>query len=421
MLIEAHRARTMAGSVWRLNAFASTAIIFLAVAVGSSGATYFVLVSLFGITRRNPFERYGLLCACLALFLRTPSRSSLPTLFTISVMLIYFLLTSLWSDSNFYRDEKFLKTLIATPVLIMSGYIACRIGGAQCLVWGIAGFSVMVSGVVLINGGLASSLEMFLDSASGLTLDYQRFGIIAGVGAAVLTPMIASTSRPWGYLAFATPLALLALMSGGRTGVLMVVIAATSYMSWKFGWRPILLVAGTVGGILMIYFDTIITAAYGFAWSVDAPETILRALYAALPPPEITRHWDRPQFIAGAIQAWTTNPIFGVGWGGYQVAVGLPDEGGYYPHNLLFEILSETGLLGLTLLIICAFQLLRRSLGTRLRTVIEHRDARIVGTVLTCGFAVSLFVGDWWAQYMLFIATGALLANNEHQNRNRYV
>lgn len=391
----------------------SAVIIFVAVTAGSSGATYFALENLTGISLRDPNILYVALAGLLILFFKVPPRDSASSLMLLVLLLGYFLLTSAWSPGQTYRDEKLLKTLIATPTMVIAGYIAVRHGGAKSLAWGFAAFAALISASVLMNGGLISSLELLLDSTSGSTLDYQRFGIIAGVGSAMLTPLVVSARRPWPYILVAAGLALLALMSGGRTGALMVIVAIASYMSWKVGLRTVLLVSLAAAGLLMIAFEPLLSTAIDFARSVGAPDTILRALIAAEAPPAVSRIWDRPDFLAGAIEVWIAHPLFGVGWGGYQVALGLPDHGGYYPHNLVFEVLAETGVVGFALLAICALHILRSLTRLSLQTIVERRDLAIIGTLLTCGVVSSMLMGDWWAQYTLFIASGAAIAFRE--------
>jgi O-antigen ligase len=49
-----------------------------------------------------------------------------------------------------------------------------------------------------------------------------------------------------------------------------------------------------------------------------------------------------------SIQLWESRPAFGVGLGGFPVLAGLGDTRDY-PHDLILELLAETGLVGLLL------------------------------------------------------------------------
>lgn len=64
---------------------------------------------------------------------------------------------------------------------------------------------------------------------------------------------------------------------------------------------------------------------------------------------------SRISLYSQAITSWLNNPLVGVGFGNYKF-VNL--EGYTYPHNIFLEILSETGIIGITLFILLIINIL---------------------------------------------------------------
>ena len=82
----------------------------------------------------------------------------------------------------------------------------------------------------------------------------------------------------------------------------------------------------------------------------------------------ILARYDRPNYLRVAFQVWLSAPFFGVGLMGFA-PVGFLSEGpGGHPHNLIMQILAETGLVGLALFVALLWSAYRHLSWRRLQT-----------------------------------------------------
>jgi O-antigen ligase len=104
------------------------------------------------------------------------------------------------------------------------------------------------------------------------------------------------------------------------------------------------------------------------------------------------------------VEVFWRSPLLGVGWGGFPVAAGLTDTSGNWPHNLVLELLAETGIIGTLAFVIF--------LGFVLRGFVRDQgdmtDKNTVFALFLAGFAASMVGGDWPSQRLLFFSFGAM-------------
>lgn len=111
-------------------------------------------------------------------------------------------------------------------------------------------------------------------------------------------------------------------------------------------------------------------------------------------------------------EAWdvfTAHPLTGVGIGGFSLAVGYADsERGVYPHNILLELASELGLVGLGAFLLLAGLALRQ-IGQALR---RGRFALVILVLTIVGYCLAnaMFSGDLNDNRILFTALGLCFA-----------
>lgn len=77
-----------------------------------------------------------------------------------------------------------------------------------------------------------------------------------------------------------------------------------------------------------------------------------------------TLDWDgnlstRLALYSTAIDGFLASPVLGNGWGSYRAVDRFVPT--YYPHNIVLEVAAETGLIGITLLIVVTTQILRNA------------------------------------------------------------
>jgi hypothetical protein len=99
---------------------------------------------------------------------------------------------------------------------------------------------------------------------------------------------------------------------------------------------------------------------------------------------------DRIMFYEGALEFWTRAPFFGIGLGGFGPLM-FHLDGRFYPHNIVLQILSELGLVGLALFLPVLIIPLRRLSFARL----WNEPVLFCVLMLTLNnLAYSLFSGD---------------------------
>ncbi len=382
------------------------AVIMATVMVSAnSGAAYYTLEQLTGIQLRSPLPLYGSLALAVLLTFRPFARDSALVFASFAALIVYFLVTASWSDSQVYRDEKLLRTFLVPPLWLLASYAIARRLGLTTAAKAAGIFGLFVVLAVSASGQpLEDSLSALLYDRTGI-FDYQRLGIVTGIGAAMLMPL--AGRNVWTPIMIL--LAVMALSSGGRTGILLLLAGVAVQMAHRT--RPILWVPVLTVGFMLAFVGS--EALLDFLWvqakAVGAPASIERALYAAERAPDVTRVWGRNEFLRAGIETWLANPLFGVGWGGFPTAVGLPDEEGYYVHNLIVELLSETGMVGFIATAAVGWIVFSRRFALQAVTFDARRKVMIIDTAFFCGFLTAQFVGDFPSQLLVFLSAGFLL------------
>src|SRR5207248_2981789 len=80
----------------------------------------------------------------------------------------------------------------------------------------------------------------------------------------------------------------------------------------------------------------------------NRPSLTVERLDVLLSPTRGFSAQTRITLAQNSIRIWETRPLFGAGLGGFPVLAGLGDTR-EYPHDLVLELLAETGLIGLLL------------------------------------------------------------------------
>ncbi|PKN02344.1 MAG: hypothetical protein CVU77_00650 [Elusimicrobia bacterium HGW-Elusimicrobia-1] len=113
------------------------------------------------------------------------------------------------------------------------------------------------------------------------------------------------------------------------------------------------------------------------------------------------RVWDRAAWYAASIKMFAVSPVFGHGPGSFaELSAGFTAAGfkSIYAHSLYLEMLSETGLMGLALLAILLYFILRNITDTRSRAIFT-----LIATASATDFLFSVPV----VPLMFFAAAGA--------------
>jgi len=98
-------------------------------------------------------------------------------------------------------------------------------------------------------------------------------------------------------------------------------------------------------GYIIIMLVTVVGVVAILGLSGDEPVTVHRLLLLT-DPGQHSSQFARLQYYKQAFHIWSENPVFGSGIGSFPITMGWGDIRGY-PHNIILEILSELGLVGL--------------------------------------------------------------------------
>jgi O-antigen ligase len=157
---------------------------------------------------------------------------------------------------------------------------------------------------------------------------------------------------------------------------------------------------GTIfSAILSLLFIPLALKNYGFRlrtverfailWNDEYPESLL----------------TRIEFVRAGLNGWSKDPIIGSGIGSYSTILRNSSER-LYPHNLLIEVLSETGLIGLILI---AMMLYISTLGSlRLSLHKVHPVAVFIFSIMLYWLLNSMITGDISHNRYLFIFFGMI-------------
>jgi O-antigen ligase len=196
------------------------------------------------------------------------------------------------------------------------------------------------------------------------------------------------------------------VISGGRIGLLLVFVTVMIFL-WN-GTKGRVLTAILLGAcFLVIALIAVVLQSYAreIVLSHEVPATLKRLVfYAFLQREGNVAAGTRDVFYGLAIEVFLRSPLVGVGWGGFPLAAGLMDTAGNWPHNLVLELMAETGIIGTTAFV--AF------VGVVLHEFIRRRgdvaEKNIILAIFMAGFAASMVGGDWPSQRVLFFAIGAM-------------
>lgn len=165
-------------------------------------------------------------------------------------------------------------------------------------------------------------------------LNYQFLGYLLNLSLIFL--LFSKTTR-LEFLILSNIVLLLLLFSFSRQNVLIhLLVLYTNWVSSKFSGTRIIL--------SVILFILIIPATLGYLSSIDSSE-LFSSLYNS---ENILESSGRDRLLSKGLSTFVSYPVFGIGLSSIELDGIL----GVYPHNILVEILAETGIIGLIFLII---------------------------------------------------------------------
>lgn len=253
-------------------------------------------------------------------------------------------------------------------------------------------------------------------SGPGLQGRYSAFGggpNVFGriVGFALIALIVYVTLRRKYWLLLTLPLPVMALvLSGSRGAMLSAAIAAAAVgilllRSYKFPQLIMMFVMLASMLMLMVEF---------------APPSVTNIFEQRIVEQTLGQGYDsgRSELYDVAWRMFEENPIFGVGVGGYFALFGSTTASGFeYAHNIVLQILAETGLIGFALVLLPLLVIVGRSLFRRPQTV---ESAGIFGLTLVI-IVSSMFSGGYYDFRYAWLFTGILCVCQRMESKKHLI
>lgn len=298
-----------------------------------------------------------------------------------------------WSPIGVDIGQQFLNLL----------HLAAQVGGALAVASRLPTASLkrvwswcVTSGLVYLVGGviLGDASRGRISAFGGGPNTFVRVMVLAAIGT-LFASMIQRATLQSALL----PLFLAgAVLSGSRGGLTAGVIAFGAglipllrRMSTRLRRR--LMLGGVTGGILV----------YVTIW--DAVTRIYEQRIQRL---TLDQRYDgiRQSLFESAVEVWRSEPIFGVGVGGFGALTGAT-----YPHNITLASASEAGLLGVCLLVVLCAYGVRKSISSRFS---PHGLASLMAFVAI--LVASQFSGDYYdSRFAWFFLGLAVIESRRRQ------
>lgn len=256
------------------------------------------------------------------------------------------LISTWWSEAPLYGSTKALAFLGVTGVIAIGPAVYLR---ANRHWWWYLGTMMALAALVSLELLRHAALEA--DSRSAFGGSYLGSARIIGLGIlmAITTVLIRPGLRSWTLLVAAgVGMGLTAMLKSGARGPLLSLALTLLVLTIASRRGPASPSRRRLGWIALGFP---LGAALALLLFPDRFETML--VRGAL---LVTMHGDsidsRVERVGLAQRLWEEAPLLGQGAGSFNWAFGWGEKWrGAYPHNLLLEALSETGLLGGALLI----------------------------------------------------------------------
>lgn len=234
-----------------------------------------------------------------------------------------------------------------------------------------------------------------IDYRSGLTAHYSWNGMYCALGVVIAVPLALRASRRVERTSYYTIAALLmvALVLTTKRGPLFIAVLAvalTMIVSLRThplssrkpvqranAWWMVLLGAALIGFL---------------ASNPSARMVVDRFFLDTGNVDQLTS--GRVQLWSSALELWASSPLVGVGWGGYRHTW---SDGGTIvtsvsAHNVVLNLLAETGILGVSLFTLAFILALARTFTSlRLRRVKESRQGDPAVTLLLVSVSIQLY------------------------------
>jgi O-antigen ligase len=319
-----------------------------------------------------PVDATGLFFALSVLvgsfiIIRNPIRKrAFPVIFAMLAFVAWWALTLTWSPSRIYGPDKvfLMATLVLWALTAAALIIAPRPERVRRLFTLLLLFAIWIGIEALLIYGQG---EQGFVQVGGQ--NYLGLGRVVGLGA-----LVAFTSWLFGrpmsfvnvlFLVLFAALAFVAMIGGGRGPVLAIAgpILLTLLLGPQLARRRILYKRRQISIIWLM--SALIAGLSTYIAVTDRIPRSLERLETTIVQGEVGSRVKRYE---DTFEYWPEAPVLGQGAGSWPILEGTPEwRTGSYPHNLFFETLVESGVVGLILLVALLVVALRPISFERLR------------------------------------------------------
>jgi O-antigen ligase len=269
--------------------------------------------------------------------------------------------------------------------------------------WAIA---IVLGAVALLFGPGLASERLTVGSAHpipfslliGMALVINVFWLVQENRAGLVAPMYAS-------LAFLVFVFLASNTRGTAIAcAISLLLLATLAIRKRF---PVRAAAQIIATVIMAAVVVLILSA----WQPDMVDRLVEGFSRASASDRGESIEDRLSAYSAALGMFTSNPVWGVGTGGFSAYHFLP-----YPHNMVLEIAAEQGLIGLTILTallgVILMYLFAAFTAWRSMTYLPLLMALVVFNLVEAQFSFTL-----WFHKNLFVVLGLFVSQIAHSHR----
>lgn len=302
----------------------------------------------------------------------------------------YLLISNIWSVGSIYATEK-SQLLLSTDLLLflVCSFIFFRKGAGNKIC--IAALVLTIVTLMHIYAVLSTNPLDLEELIAGYQLISLTLGCLASILLAAILFMQNHIVLQVAYISVTGAAIAAITMSGGRGGILVILVAMAlfSVILLRPVKRHLLILDRRRVGFLIL----LAAMAGTLAWVLIAMDRIPISLARLVSPSsEIASSAERSMLMRSALELWIQHPMFGAGNGAFPVLAGLGDQPGYYPHNILLELLVEYGLVGF--IWFCTLTIFSLRLYARTVTDIENIDQLLPLLLFLIVFSGSMVIGD---------------------------
>lgn len=308
----------------------------------------------------------------------------------------YIILSAFWAPNRADALAKILDILLLIGILFCAPFVFCHSPEESTR------FLLKVFWWVALFFGIGILTNYWTDDEGLKAFWAGAIGSSRVLATGILTSLYLFVKTKKTYFLFPIPLLLAGVVFSGNRGAFLALMVASLGFFWfarqelkvkKILFSSLIIITLLLSVFSTPYFEEKLPSFWGSFWVNQEEQYQFENLYLA----------DRDLLFATAWKMFLENPINGAGLGSFE---GLREE--IYPHNLILNIASDGGMIGLFLFLLIGIILIRRWF---LPKKLEHSAALCIGIFY---FICSMLAGTYydarfmWLFFLLYLMPATL-------------